>query len=158
MGYTLPKGQSAYKALPNEPRQLVDMIAEEVRGLPWLVIYAVGLDIKTILQAALDSDPDIFSPEQYNAAVDNANGNIQVAIAALLERLGAKPTKVKNPFQARLYSISARREFQKAAKPYIRSIGGAEKLHGAMAAWADTHPEELEQIPERTIMPGETIH
>ena len=152
VGYQLHAGTLAYEILSDSNRVVVDYVAENVKGKPWVAVFAAVKDAEAKFQHNLDSILDStggsLNPTERQAAAEDHARNFAIFIAALLERIGANSFKVDDPFQATLYINSARPEFWEAAKPYILSIGGMDKLSDAMKAWVIKHPEEKDQIPE----------
>ncbi len=120
----------AYETLPPDVRRMVDGIAEDVRGAPWFHVLTHAQTISEGLSYAFGPDE-----ETYSFAV-------KTMLTALLERMGAKPRPVTDPFQAVIYSECSRKDFRKAANQYIRNAGGRDAVQARCEAWLKEHPDD----------------
>jgi hypothetical protein len=109
---------------------MVDGIAEDVRGAPWFHVLTHAQTISEGLSYAFGPDE-----ETYSFAV-------KTMLTALLERMGAKPRPVIDPFQAVIYSECSRKDFRKAAHQYIRNAGGRDAVQARCEAWLAEHPND----------------
>jgi hypothetical protein len=119
---------------------MVDGIAEDVRGAPWFHVLSHAQAISEGLSYAFGPDE-----ETYSFA-------IKTMLTALLERMGAKPRPVTDPFQAVIYSECSRKDFRKAANQYIRKAGGRDAVRARCETWVKEHPDDTR--PRAFGMPG----
>ena len=131
----LPQGQRAYSRVPSEVRPLINGAAESAKNQPWFFAYRIMRDFGEMSDQAT---PEISPME---------NPVFRLMTTALLEKMGTSPKHCTDPFQAAVYGNSARRDFLKASKRYIKEHGGELSVREQMQKWIDENKDLIAAMP-----------
>ena len=99
----LSKDDFAVPLVPATFAPLIDKAVEHAQGRPWIVTYWATQAFHEILDTILNEGPPPSEKE-----IAGVGAHFRLMITALLERLGADPLVCSDPFQATVYSNSAR--------------------------------------------------
>ncbi len=136
---------SYLEGMPAEIRPMIEHIAEASKDAPWYATYDHMRGLEQMAFATFSDDGDT-AKEMHSYMV-----------SAVLEQMGAKPGRVTDPFQAAVYHSSARKDFRKAARKYLRKVGGREAAEAKMNEWAEANPVLVKELAGGRGIPGWTL-
>lgn len=120
----LPEGALAMERVAPDMQDMLRNMAQAAKGQPWSVAYAFGVRMR---DAAAST----------TAGTDAADVVLHLHMTAFLELLGADSDRCDDPFQSSLYKTTLRRDFDQAAKDYVRAHGGEKAVMREMQARLD---------------------
>ena len=141
----LPQGQRAYSRVPSNVCPMIDDAAERAKNQPWFFAYHIMRDFGEMSVQTTPGVPPMANPV------------FRLMTTAFLEKMGASPKRCSDPFQAAVYANSARRDFLKASKRYVKEHGGDLSVREQMRKWINANQDEITAMPLPQKSIGGTI-
>ena len=80
------------------------------------------------------------------SGLEAADVVLRLHVTAFLELLGADRDRCDDPFQCSLYLTTSRRDFDRAAKKYVREHGGEKAVTRMMQAWLNDNGDRFDEL------------